>query len=80
MLASYSMEQHILGGIGNCPILALHEQQWVDQHQLLVKSLCGEEIAGELIRVLSTQYGVGSNQLIASIRNHASLKWLPCKH
>ena len=40
--------------------------------QLLAKSLSGEEIARELINVLSTNFGIGSNHLIAAMRDRAS--------
>jgi len=40
--------------------------------QLLAKSLSGEEIAREIISVLSTAYGIGSNRLLACMRDGAS--------
>ena len=40
--------------------------------QLLAKSLTGEEIARELIHVLSTDYGIGSCNLLAAMRDRAS--------
>lgn len=40
--------------------------------QLLAKSLSGEEIAHEIISVSSTAYGIGSNQLLACMRDGAS--------
>ena len=41
--------------------------------QLFTKSLRGEEVARELIRILSTQYDVGPDQLVASTRDRASV-------
>jgi len=38
---------------------------------MLYKSLCGEEVARELISVLSVTYGVRSSNLLASIRDRA---------
>jgi len=40
--------------------------------QLLAKSLSGEEIAREVITVLSTKFGIGPNQLISAMRDRAS--------
>ena len=40
--------------------------------QLLSKSMSGEEIARELVLVLSTNYGIGPDHLIASMRDRAS--------
>ena len=40
--------------------------------QLLAKSLTGEEIACELVKVISTVYGIDSNRLLASMRDGAS--------
>ena len=37
--------------------------------QLLAKSLLGEEIAREVITVLSTKFGTGQNQLICAMRD-----------
>ena len=48
-------------------------EQRLIQLQLLAKSLRGEEVSHELIHVLSTQYGVGPDQLIASMRDRASV-------
>ena len=39
---------------------------------MLDKSLSGEEIARELINVFSTNFGIGSNYLIAAMRDRAS--------
>ena len=47
------------------------EQQLV-QIQLLSKSMTGEEIARELTHVLSANYAIGPDQLIASMRNRAA--------
>ena len=40
--------------------------------QILSKSLAGEEIARELINVLSVTYGIRSNKLLAAMRDRAS--------
>ena len=40
--------------------------------QLLVKSLSGDEIACEIISILSTSYGIESNRLLACMRDGAS--------
>ena len=48
-------------------------EQWLIWLQLLTKSLRGEEVARGLIRIFSTQYGVGPDQLIASTRDRASV-------
>ena len=41
--------------------------------QLLAKSLTGEEVARELLSVLSTEYGVASSNLLAVMRDRASV-------
>ena len=41
--------------------------------QLLTKSMTGEEVARELLSVLSTEYGVLSNNLLAAMRDRASV-------
>ena len=41
--------------------------------QLLAKSLTGEEVARELLSVLSTEYGVVSSNLLAVMRDRASV-------
>ena len=43
--------------------------------QLLAKSFTGKEIACELVSVLSTTYGIGSDRLLAAMRDGASTKW-----
>ena len=48
------------------------EQQLV-RIQLLSKSMTGEEIARELIHVLSANYAIGQDQLIAAMRDRASV-------
>ena len=48
------------------------EQRLVCFH-LLCKSLTGEEIARELIHVLSSTYGTSPNQLLAAMRDRASV-------
>lgn len=40
--------------------------------QLLVKSMTGEEIARELVNVISVEYGISVNQLLAAIHDQAS--------
>ena len=41
--------------------------------QLLSKSMTGEEIARELIHVLSATYTIGHDQLIAAMRDRAAV-------
>lgn len=41
--------------------------------QLLSKSMTGEEIARELIRIISANYDIDSNQLIAAMRDRAAV-------
>lgn len=41
--------------------------------QMLAKSMKGEEIASELISVLSATYGIGSEFLLAAMRDRASV-------
>ena len=41
--------------------------------QLLAKCLTGQEVARELISVLSTQFGIGSNSITAVMRDRASI-------
>lgn len=41
--------------------------------QLLAKCLTGEEVARELISVLSTQFGISSNSIVAVMRDRASV-------
>lgn len=53
-------------------------QQTLVKLQLLAKSMKGEEVAREVLSVLSTEFGVPSNQLLAACM-HASLQknaWL----
>ena len=52
-------------------------KEWTTEHclvkvQLLAKSLTGNEIARELIHILSTDYNIGSNHLLAAMRDRAS--------
>ena len=47
-------------------------QQCLVRVQLLSKSLSGEEIARELISILSVNYGVQSTQLLGAMRDRAS--------
>ena len=48
-------------------------EQRLLQLKTLAKSMTGEEIAREVLGVLSTNYGVGSYQLCAAIRDRASV-------
>ena len=41
--------------------------------QVVVKSLTGEELARELISVLSVQYSIGTQQLLAAMKDRASV-------
>ena len=41
--------------------------------QLLTKSMTGEEVARELLSVLSTEYGIASSNLLAANRDRASV-------
>ena len=47
-------------------------QQRLIRLQLLAKAMSGEEIACELINVLSAQYSITSNKLIAVMRDRAA--------
>ena len=47
-------------------------EQRLVRMQLLAKSLMGEEIARELIHILSTDYSIGSSNLLAAMRDRAS--------
>ena len=47
-------------------------QQRLVRLQLLVKSMTGEEIARELINVISAQYGIGSNKLVSVMHDRAA--------
>ena len=47
-------------------------KQRLVRFQTLVKSMTGEEIARELINVLSIEYGITSERLLASMRDRAS--------
>ena len=40
---------------------------------MLAKSLCGEELARELISVLSVTYNIPTNQLLACMSDHSSV-------
>jgi hypothetical protein len=48
-------------------------QQRAVQLMLLAKSLTGEEVARQLIVCLSTELGIGSNLLVAAMRDRASV-------
>ena len=41
--------------------------------EFLAKSMTGEEVARELINVLSIKFGIGSDLLIAAMRDRASV-------
>jgi len=47
-------------------------QQCLIGIQLLAKSLSGEEIAREVINLLSAKFGIGPNRLISAMRDRAS--------
>jgi len=60
------------------------DDSWKIQHQLLcirllAKSLTGEEVAHELIQVLSVNYNIPSNYLIAAMRDRASINSIAMK-
>ena len=48
-------------------------QQRLVRLQLLAKSMTGEEIACELVNVLSVQYGISSDFLLSTMRDRASV-------
>ena len=48
-------------------------QQRLVRLQLLAKSMTGEEIAHELVNVLSVQYGISSDFLLSTTRDRASV-------
>ena len=48
-------------------------QQWLVRLMLLAKSLTGEEVARELIVVLSTTLGIGTQNLLATMRDRAAV-------
>ena len=47
-------------------------QQRLVRVQLLAKSMCGDEIAHELIIILSTELGIPGSKVLASMRDRAS--------
>ena len=47
-------------------------QQQLARLQLLVKSMTSEEIAQEVINVISAQYGIGSNKLVSVMHDRAA--------
>lgn len=49
-------------------------EQRLLQLKMLAKSMSGEEIAREVLGVLSTNYSIGSYQLCAVMRDRASYK------
>ena len=55
-------------------VIQFANDEWALKQRLLTlkilsKSMTGEEIARELISVLSTSYGIGSNRLLAGMRD-----------
>lgn len=59
-------------------VIRFVSDEWAIEQQLLqlktlAKSMTGEEIAREVISVLSTGYSIGSNQLLAGMRDRASV-------
>ena len=59
-------------------ILRFVDESWTLQQrlvriQLLSKSMTGKEIARELIHVLSANYAIGEDQLIAAMRDRAAV-------
>ena len=59
-------------------VLQFVDSQWKIQQRLvrlmlLAKSMTGEEVARELIVVLSTGLGIGPNKLIAAMRDRAAV-------
>ena len=54
-------------------------QQKLMRLQILAKSLSGEEVARELISVLSVNFGVSPNQLLAVMRDRASVNEVALK-
>lgn len=58
-------------------VLRFIDEDWSPQQrlvrlQLLAKSMCGEEIARELITILSTELSISSRKLLAAMRDRAS--------
>ena len=52
---------------------AWHIQQRLVQLKFLQKSVTGEELAQEIISVLSVMLGVGSNMVVGAMHDHASV-------
>lgn len=50
-----------------------HIKQRVARLMLLAKSMTGEEVARQLISCLSTELGIPSDKLVASMRDRASV-------
>ena len=48
-------------------------EHWLVRMQMLSKSMTGEQIAREIIGILSVTYGVRSEQLLAAMRDRASV-------
>ena len=54
-------------------------QQKLVRLQILAKSLTGEEVARELINVLSVNYGISSKRLLAAIKDRVSVNVVALK-
>ena len=48
-------------------------KQCVGQLKLLAKTMTGEEIAQQIIVILSTEFGISSNLIVAAMRDRASV-------
>ena len=64
-------------GVAFAVVVRFVTKEWTIEHrlvkmQLLAKSLTGNEIARELIHILSTDYNIRSNHLIAAMRDRTS--------
>ena len=51
----------------------LELKQCVGQLKLLAKTMTGEEIAQQVIVILSTEFGISSNLIVAAMRDRASV-------
>ena len=59
-------------------VLCYHTDDWelkqcVGQLKLLAKTMTGEEIAQQIIVILSTEFGISSNLIVAAMRDRASV-------
>ena len=61
--------------VGDCWTL----EQRLIRVQLLSKSVTGEELACELIHILSTNYAVGPDRLLAAMKDRASVNGVAMK-